>query len=193
MPKQKLGLLVAALAKDSHSEDEFIRRIRGEGLIIDPRLKKGVRKGDFTDASQVVGYTITWKSADGWRQRFNAYDLGKELTLKQLRRRWAADPRSTRLAALEWQASMNHHRPVMRQGAEKQADNLTVHDMCRIIDQAFTILQDTRFNLDNPHAVNQAVRRFDRLYNSYGITWNPQQETDPSQSLTTPQDDARTR
>lgn len=181
MPKQRLGLLVAALAKDSHSEDEFIRRVRREGLMIDPRLKKGVTKGDFTDASQVVGYTITWKSADGWRQRFNAYDLGKELTLKQLRRHWAADPRSTRLAALEWQASMNHHRPVMRQGAEKQADNLTVHDMCRIIDQAFTILQDTRFNLDDPHAVNQAVRRFDQLYNSYGITWNTEQSIEIDQ------------
>ena len=176
MPKQRLGLLVAALAKDSHSEDEFIRRVRREGLMIDPRLKKGVRKGDFTDASQVVGYTITWKSADGWRQRFNAYDLGKELTFKQLRRHWAADPHSTHLAALEWQASMNHHRPVMRQGAEKQADNLTVHDMCRIIDQAFTILEEAQFNLDDPHTVNQAVRRFDQLYNSYGITWNSIQD-----------------
>lgn len=56
--------------------------------------------------------------------------------------------------------------------------------------------EDGRYNLDDSHAVSQAVRRFDQLYHSYGIIWDNQQETGPHQAFTqpeTPKDDAKTR
>ena len=73
MPRQYIARIVEACAKASHSEDEFIRRARREGFSIDPRLRKGTAKDSFTDPGQVVGYRITWRSTDGWTERFNAF------------------------------------------------------------------------------------------------------------------------
>ena len=74
MPKQHVGRIVEACAKASRSEDEFIRRVRREGFSIDPRLRKGAARDSFDSPDQVVGYRITWRSRDGWTERFNASD-----------------------------------------------------------------------------------------------------------------------
>ena len=41
MPRQHVGRIVEACAKASHSEDEFIRRVRREGFSIDPAACAG--------------------------------------------------------------------------------------------------------------------------------------------------------
>ena len=91
MPRQYIARIVEACAKASRSEDEFIRRVRREGFSIDPRLRKGTAKDSFTDPGQVVGYRITWRSTDGWTERFNAFELGDDMRLKRLRDDWADD------------------------------------------------------------------------------------------------------
>ncbi len=105
--KQHIGRIVEACAKASRSEDEFIRRVRSEGFSIDPSLRKGTAKDSFTDSpDQVVGYRITWRSRDGWTERFNASDLGDDMRLKELRDDWAHDARSREsLAVQEWRAA----------------------------------------------------------------------------------------
>ena len=71
------------------------------GFSIDPRLCKGVAKGSFDSPDQVVGYRITWRSRDGWTERFNATDLGADMRLKELRNGWTHDARSESLAVQE--------------------------------------------------------------------------------------------
>lgn len=171
MPRHTVGRLVEACAQASRSEDEFIRRVRREGLNIDPRLRKGVTKGSFDDPDQVVGYRITWRSADGWTERFTAFDLADDLRLKPLRVRWRHDSRSDALAVQEWRAAMENRPPFLDDGNERRAENLTTHDMERLIDQAFAVatsLENTDGD-DYAKAMREGLRTFDRLREQYGI------------------------
>lgn len=171
MPRHTVGRLVEACAQASRSEDEFIRRVRREGLNIDPRLRKGVTKGSFDDPDQVVGYRITWRSADGWTERFTAFDLADDLRLKPLRARWRHDPRSDALAVQEWRAAMENRPPFLDDGNERRAENLTTHDMERLIDQAFAVavsMENTDGD-DYAKAMREGLRTFDRLREQYGI------------------------
>lgn len=173
MPKQHVGRIVEACAKASHSEDEFIRRVRREGFGIDPRLRKGVTKGSFDSPAQVVGYRITWRGADGWTERFNAADLGSDMRLRELRNGWMHDARSESLAVQEWRASMENRRPFLSDGMERQAANLSTHDMERLIDEAFHVAVGIRRAGGDPEAYDEAVRDglrvFDRLSERYGL------------------------
>ena len=173
MPKQHVGRIVEACAKASRSEDEFIRRVRREGFNIDPHLRKGVSKDSFKSPSQVVGYRITWHSADGWTERFNAADLGPDMRLRELRNTWIHDQRSEALAVQEWQASMENRPPFLVGGMERQIANLSTHDMEKLIDEAFRIAVNVQHASEEPDAYAQALREglrvFDRLSERYGL------------------------
>ncbi|WP_236630839.1 relaxase/mobilization nuclease domain-containing protein [Bifidobacterium aemilianum] len=189
MPKLSIGRLVEACAVASHSEDEFIRRVRREGLNIDPRMRKGVSKGTFNDPSQVIGYTITWRSKDGWTERIPATDLGLDMTLKQLRANWSHTPQAQSLTVAEWQSAMNNRPTAMRQGAERHIENLSAHDMSRLIDEAFRIQTSIDYagGADRDQAMRQGLQTFHRLRRDYGLDginpqlqmteqWNPTQQ-----------------
>lgn len=172
MPRIMIGRLVRACAAASRSEDEFIRRVRREGLNIDPRLRKGVAKGTFGRREQVVGYTITWRSADGWTERVNATALGSGMRLKELRESWGDGPNDSNLAVQEWRAAMENRRPVMHAGRERRLEGLTTHDMSVLIDRAFRIAD--RLEHTDADGIRQAeaeaLREFDRLLDRYGLT-----------------------
>ena len=182
MPKQHVGRIVEACAKASRSEDEFIRRVRREGFSIDPRLRKGVTRESFDSPGQVVGYRITWRSTDGWTERFNATDLGSDMRLRKLRGEWIHDARSEALAVQEWRASMENRPPLVTDGMERGAANLSTHDMERLIDEAFHIVVNMSA-ADGPEEYDRAVRDglhvFDRLRERYGLPsddidgWDP--------------------
>lgn len=171
MPRYAIGRIVRACAKASRSEDEFIRRVRREGLSIDPRLRKGVGKGAFTDRSQVVGYTVTWRSADGWRERLNATDLGPDMRLRELRKTWSDNPNDSSLAVAEWRAAMENRRPAMRQGRERRLDALTTHDMSVLVDKAWRIARsiDTADGQERDRAIIAGLHEFDRILDRYGL------------------------
>lgn len=171
MPRYAIGRIVRACAKASRSEDEFIRRVRREGLSIDPRLRKGVDKGAFLDRSQVVGYTVTWRSADGWRERLNATDLGPDMRLRELRKTWSDNPNDSNLAVLEWRAAMENRRPAMHQGRERHLDALTTHDMSVLVDKAWRIARsiDTADGQERDRAIIAGLREFDRILDRYGL------------------------
>lgn len=141
MPRLHISTVVEACARLSKSEDEFVRRVRREGLMIDPRLRKGTRKGDFQSAKQVVGYTITWRSSDGWKERISSFDLGKDMSLKQLRQRWVDNSTA---AAREWRASMENRRPANIKGREKNLEIISAGDVSTILSQAFTAAYEIR-------------------------------------------------
>lgn len=173
MPKQHVGRIVEACAKASRSEDEFIRRVRREGFSIDPRLRKGAARDSFDSPDQVVGYRITWRSRDGWTERFNASDLGQDMRLKELRDGWTHDARSESLAVQEWRASMENRPPFLADGLERRPANLSTHDMERLIDEAFHVAVKVRRGEGDPEAYDEALREglrvFDRLSERYGL------------------------
>ncbi|OZG59892.1 relaxase [Bifidobacterium lemurum] len=171
MPRHHVCRVVEACAKASHSEDEFIRRVRREGFNIDPRLRKGVAKGSFDAPEQVVGYRITWRSEDGWTERFSAFDLGDDLRLASLRQDWMRDPRSKALAVQEWRASMENRPPVVSDGMERRLENLSTHDMERLIDEAFHIAKslENKSGDEYTQAMRDGLRTFDRLRERYGL------------------------
>ena len=74
--------MVRAVATGVRSEEEFVQRLRGEGLIVTPRYVKG-------DRGSVVGYKVAAKT--GGREPLVFYGggtLGKDLRLPALRARW---------------------------------------------------------------------------------------------------------
>lgn len=160
-------------AKASRSEDEFIRRVRREGFSIDPRLRKGTAKDSFTDPGQVVGYRITWRSADGWTERFNAFELGDDMRLKRLRDGWADDARSRSLAVREWRAAMENRPPFLDGGRERHPENLSTHDMERLVSEAFAIAANLNSAADDDEyraAMSEGLHTFDMLRERYGLT-----------------------
>lgn len=192
MPRQHISRLVEACAADSRSEDEFIRRVRRCGLNIDPRLKKGVKKGGFDSPDQVVGYTVTWRGADGWREKVSGYALGREYTLKQLRASWHTDPRDRTLAVREWRAAMENRMPAFRDGREKP--ELSTMDMNRLIDESFKVAVGLRGSTDHGEyesALRDGLHTFDRLRFDYGLDrtpapqWAVQTETPDDDGLET--------
>ena len=171
MPRYAIGRIVRACAKASRSEDEFIRRVRREGLSIDPRLRKGVGKGAFTDRGQVVGYTVTWRSADGWHERLSATDLGPDMRLRELRKHWSDNPNDSNLAVAEWRAAMENRRPAMCQGRERRLDALTTHDMSVLVDKVWRIARsiDTADGQERDRAIIAGLHEFDRILDRYGL------------------------
>ena len=172
MPRQHVGRIVEACAKASHSEDEFIRRVRREGFSIDPRLRRGAAKTSFTDPGQVVGYRITWRSSDGWTERFNAFELGDDMRLKRLRDDWADDARSRSLAVQEWRAAMENRPPFLDDGRERHLENLSTHDMERLVSEAFCIAASLNSAADGDEyraAMREGLHTFDMLRERYGI------------------------
>ena len=172
MPRQHVGRIVEACAKASRSEDEFIRRVRREGFSIDPRLRRGTAKDSFTDPGQVVGYRITWRSSDGWTERFNAFELGDDMRLKRLRDDWADDARSRSLAVQEWRAAMENRPPFLDDGRERHLENLSTHDMERLVSEAFCIAASLNSAADGDEyraAMREGLHTFDMLRERYGI------------------------
>ena len=172
MPRQYVGRIVEACAKASRSEDEFIRRVRREGFSIDPRLRRGTAKDSFTDPGQVVGYRITWHSTDGWMERFNAFELGDDMRLKRLRDDWADDARSRALAVQEWRAAMENRPPFLDDGRERHPENLSTHDMERLVSEAFCIAASLNSAADGDEyraAMREGLHTFDMLRERYGI------------------------
>ncbi|ATU20619.1 relaxase [Bifidobacterium choerinum] len=170
MPRMHVARLVEACAIASDTEDEFIRRVRREGLQIDPFLRKGTGRDDFRSPGQVTGYRITWRSSNDWTERFNTKDLGDGFRLKTLRAHWRHDPHEDALAVLEWKAAMENRPPAIEDGAEKHPANLSVHDLQTMIDTAFR--QAMRMRDADPDELRgiilDGIRAFDRMRDRYG-------------------------
>jgi hypothetical protein len=92
---------IRAAAVASVSEAEWIRRVRGDGMVIKPRFAAGT-----TDV--VVGYRAALKTGDP-SKRLSFYgggQLGKDLSLPRIRENWP-EPTLEQAdeAAKEWQAT----------------------------------------------------------------------------------------
>jgi hypothetical protein len=95
---QELGQRVRAAAAASTSEAEFVRRVRGQQIVIKPRYAK-----DST--TEVVGYRVALRpEANAGEWTFYAGGtLGRDLRLPELRKTWTTT--APEHAVAEWRAT----------------------------------------------------------------------------------------
>jgi hypothetical protein len=98
-PRRTLARLVRGASVASRDEAEFVRRLRGSGVLLRPRFETGSKEA-------VVGYSVAVRTRDGtapiW---FGGGKLAKDLTLPNLRQFWEVSAADRKSAVIEWSAS----------------------------------------------------------------------------------------
>jgi Relaxase/Mobilisation nuclease domain len=97
-PRLTLARMVREASVASRDEAEFVRRLRGSGVLLRPRFETGGKEA-------VVGYSAAFNTVDGntpiW---FGGGKLAKDLTLPNLRQFWEISVADRRSAVIEWSA-----------------------------------------------------------------------------------------
>lgn len=105
-PRYLLSLKVRAASTASENEAEFVRRMRGSGVLVRPRFADG-----RTDV--ITGYSVAERPQYGERPIwYGGGNLGKDLTLPRLRGEWPDTPTGATEAAAEWNAAKRGRRVV---------------------------------------------------------------------------------
>ncbi len=108
--RQSLARLVRGAAVASGGEAEFVRRLRGAGVIVRPRYQEG-------GTTEVVGYSVALRPVEGdkpvW---FGGGRLARDLALPTLRAGWPGSAEPAEEALEEW----GGHRGADGQGREAQ-------------------------------------------------------------------------
>lgn len=108
--RETLGRMIRAASTVSSTEDEFVRRLRGEGLLVRPRFESG-------GMEKVVGYSVALPPPDGFKPVFYAGSkIGRDLGLRVLRERFQDGPAGAAVA--EWRAARFGQRVVNQEGRE---------------------------------------------------------------------------
>ncbi|MFZ2175946.1 MAG: relaxase/mobilization nuclease domain-containing protein [Rhodococcus sp. (in: high G+C Gram-positive bacteria)] len=113
LDRELLARRVRACATASKTEAEFVRRLRGQGLIVRPRMASG-----RTDV--VVGYKVAVRpSKDGGATPvfYGGGHLAKDLSLPRLRKEWEDSPTTSTEAVAEWNIA-RRDMPFTKKGRE---------------------------------------------------------------------------
>ena len=98
-PRVTLARLVRETSSASRDETEFVRRLRGSGVLARPRFEIGGKEA-------VVGYSVALRPKDGtepiW---FGGGKLARDLTLPFIRNAWEQTAEDRKDAILEWSAT----------------------------------------------------------------------------------------
>ncbi len=96
-PRYEIALKVRAAGAGSRSEAEYVRRLRGNGLLVRPYFAKG-------GTEHVAGYSVALRPVEGERPIwYGGGTLAKDLSLPALRAGWPGD--SAAEAVPEWSAA----------------------------------------------------------------------------------------
>jgi len=94
-----LARMVREASVASKNEAEFVRRLRGSGVLLRPRFETGGK-------ATVVGYSVSFRTLDGstpiW---FGGGKLARDLTLANLRQFWEVSAADRKAAVIEWSAT----------------------------------------------------------------------------------------
>ncbi|MDR1447826.1 MAG: relaxase/mobilization nuclease domain-containing protein [Candidatus Ancillula sp.] len=167
LPRRKLQGLVRAAAVSSTSEDEFVRRLRSNSVLLKPRFDKNNPK-------QVIGYSVALRLGDKtlpdgsksyW---YGGNKLANDLSIKRLRMHWAGveDPSvadmnevnesvflTSSKAFDEWKAARDHKRAVHK-GPEKFEPD--TDDFKRCSEQLVALRDKLKEALEDGDPVNMA-------------------------------------
>jgi hypothetical protein len=103
-PRFTLAHIVRTASVASQDESEFVRRLRGSGLLVQPRFEIGGEEA-------VVGYSVAIRSAVGEKPIwFGGGKLAKDLTLPSLRQYWGVSADQRRAAVAEWRNTRSAFR-----------------------------------------------------------------------------------
>jgi hypothetical protein len=98
-PRLTLARMVREASVASRDEAEFVRRLRGSGVLLRPRFETGGKE-------TVVGYSVAVRTRDGtapiW---FGGGKLAEDLTLPNLRQFWEVSAADRESAVIEWSAT----------------------------------------------------------------------------------------
>lgn len=119
LARETLQRCVRAASTASVDEAEFVRRLRGTGVLIRPRFAK--------DSTSVVeGFSVALKPKDPTEKAvwFGGGRLARDLTLPKLRAGWDGSPEAGEEARAEWEAVTGGKRPasVGREAVEPTAE-----------------------------------------------------------------------
>ncbi|WP_054009815.1 relaxase/mobilization nuclease domain-containing protein [Arthrobacter sp. ERGS1:01] len=96
-PRFELARFIRASGAGAQSEGEYVRRLRGNGLLVRPYYAKG-------STEQVAGYSVALKPVHGERPIwYGGGTLAKDLSLPSLRAGWSESDAA--LALPEWKAA----------------------------------------------------------------------------------------
>ena len=77
------------------------------------------------------------------------------------------------LAVQEWRAAMENRPPFLDDGRERHPENLSTHDMERLVSEAFAIAANLNSAADDDEyraAMSEGLHTFDMLRERYGLT-----------------------
>lgn len=104
LERDTLERVIRATSVASQSEDEFVRRLRGEGVLVRASYKKD---------GEVRGYSVAlMPPKDEPPIYYGGSTVARDLGLGVLRRRWPEDDQSRGAATAEWNAATRHLRVV---------------------------------------------------------------------------------
>jgi hypothetical protein len=102
--RQLLERIVRATASASETEDEFVRRLRAEGVLVRARFAKG-------SSEHAVGYSVALRPGRGEKPAwYPGGQLSRELTLPRMRAGWEPTDRPV----LAWQPAAHRADVVSR-------------------------------------------------------------------------------
>ena len=115
LPRYQLRRRVRGVAATSSSEAEFVRRLRGSGLLTRPRFASGTK-------DVITGYSVAFRPEAGQKPIwYGGGQLSRDLALPRLREQWPDTPQAASEAATEWQAAWRG-QPVVNPGPESVND-----------------------------------------------------------------------
>ena len=98
-PRMTLARMVREASVASFGEAEFVRRLRGNGVLVRPRFETGGKV-------VVVGYSVALRTDnDGKPIWFGGGKLARDLTLPNLRQFWEQSAGDRKAAVVEWCAT----------------------------------------------------------------------------------------
>ncbi|XUK61105.1 Relaxase [Plantibacter sp. RU18] len=138
LPRETLQRRVRAAASASVDEAEFVRRLRGTGVLVRPRFAAGT-----TDV--IEGFSVAVRPTNRGERPvwFGGGRLARDLTLPKLRADWPDNAESALAASAEWSAAAKNKRisapgretvtPGIDQWAAVTADVVSINERLRTL------------------------------------------------------------
>lgn len=103
--RARLEIALRAAASGARTESEFLRALRGTGVLVRPRYARGTRE-------HVDGFSVALRPTDGSRPNWiGAYYVARDLSLRRLRTGWADLSSERRKALALWAPQRPQDRP----------------------------------------------------------------------------------
>lgn len=156
-PRYELAMRLRAATAGARSEGEFVRRARGNSMLVRPRYADGGK-------TAVVGYSVALKPVHGEKPIwYGGGRLGGDLSLPSLRAAW---PEQSPAAALpEWEAA-RRNRPVV---APEKGEVAGV-DLAQYFEELSGYLRTvSETSIDDPVAYAKVAREGAGLFSAWAV------------------------